>query len=73
MTSPVQQITVQCPGCGSRYQTQYRVSINRTLDPQMDDAYVREMTTGTCPECRTVVELGGLIVEADGSWTLPPD
>jgi len=35
-----------------------------------DDDYVREATTGKCPDCGTVVDLGSLVVGQDGVWTL---
>lgn len=70
MTSPVETVAIECPRCGHRYETQFRASINRQLDPSMNDAYVREMTTGTCLSCGHVAELGALLVSRDGVWKI---
>jgi endogenous inhibitor of DNA gyrase (YacG/DUF329 family) len=69
MSSPPQTVHVLCPKCGRKYEDWYRPSINRMLD-DFDDDYVREATTGKCPDCGTVVDLGSLIVGQDGVWTL---
>ena len=50
MTSPVEEIEVECPSCGHVYTDWYRPSINRTLD-DFDDEYLEAATTSTCPEC----------------------
>ena len=71
MTGPVEEVTIECPKCGRSYQTFYRGSMNLELDPQFDDDYIREMSTGTCPDCGGVVELGSLVVEPDGTWRWP--
>ena len=67
MTSPPKNVTVECPKCGSSYETIHRASMNLALD-DFDEEYVREMSTGTCPSCGHVVELGALVVEPDGVW-----
>jgi hypothetical protein len=67
MTSPVEEIEIECPKCRQRYRTLYRASMNLGLD-DFDEEYVREMTTGTCGSCGHVVELGALVVEPDGVW-----
>ena len=36
--------------------------MNLTLD-DFDEEYVRDMSTGTCPDCGAVVELAALVVE----------
>lgn len=70
MTSPPEQVSVECPACRHRYETWHRASINLSLDPEMDEEYIREVSTGTCPECGHVVELGVLVVQPDGLWRL---
>lgn len=70
MTSPIEEISVDCPKCAARYRTFFRASINLELDPEFDDAYVRSVTTGTCPSCGTVAELGALVVGRDGVWRI---
>jgi predicted RNA-binding Zn-ribbon protein involved in translation (DUF1610 family) len=67
MSGPVERVEVECPSCGERYETLYRSSINRDVDPWVTGDYVREMTTGTCPRCGKTVDLGTLIVEG-GAW-----
>ena len=69
MTSPVEEITINCPGCGTSYQTHYRASMNLGLDDFNDD-YIEDMSTGTCPECGHKVSLGSLVVRADGVWEI---
>ena len=67
MTSPIEFLTVRCPRCGEVYETQHRASINAELDPALaaDEAYVDEMTSGTCPACGHKVALGGLVVRGN--------
>lgn len=65
MTSPCEVIEVRCP-CGTTYETVYRASVNLDLDPDLGDpAYLEKVSTGTCPECGRVIELGGLAVRGD--------
>ena len=66
MTSPPEDIQVKCPKCGRVYKDWYRPSLNLQLDPWIDEDYIRKATTATCPDCGTVVELGGLIVDKRG-------
>lgn len=63
MTSPPQLLTVECPRCGREYETAYRASINLDLGEEWTDEEIREATTGTCPACGFVVDLGTLVVE----------
>jgi endogenous inhibitor of DNA gyrase (YacG/DUF329 family) len=68
MTSPPENITVECPKCGHAFEDWFRPSINADLDPEIaaDADYMREATTATCPKCGNVVDLSTLIVE--GVW-----
>ena len=50
MTSPPEQIEVECPKCRQVYSDWYRPSINLTLD-DFDDEYLEAASTSTCPEC----------------------
>lgn len=75
LTSPIEQVVVECPQCGRRYRDWFRASINADLDPELatDPEYVREASTATCPDCGHVVELAVLHVEGDvwrfrGPW-----
>ncbi len=66
MTSPPEDIIVGCPDCGLVYKDWYRASLNLDLD-DFDEAYVREASTATCPNCDRLVEIGTLSVR-DGIW-----
>jgi hypothetical protein len=61
VTSPPEQITVECPDCGDRFPDWYRPSINLDID-DFDEEYLRAATTATCPSCARVVELDSLVV-----------
>jgi endogenous inhibitor of DNA gyrase (YacG/DUF329 family) len=64
VTSPVEQIRVECPKCGTGYDDWYRPSINLNLEAwDADD--LREASTATCPACGHEVELETLTVEGD--------
>ena len=69
MTSPVEQIVVKCPNCGTRYEDWYRGSVNLNLDDDFDEEYLRQASTATCPTCGHVVELHTLVVSGD-VWTM---
>ena len=71
MTSPPQQITLECPRCGERYEDWFRASLNLDLD-DFSDEYVREATSATCPRCGHIVELDSLVVR-DGIWRFGGD
>ncbi len=66
MTSPVEEIRVECPRCATTFDDWTRGSINLDLDA-FDDDYVRRASTATCPSCGHVVELDALVVK-DGVW-----
>lgn len=62
MTSPVEQVRVECPGCGTVFEDWYRGSINLDLGEDFDEEYLREATTATCPACGHVVDLETLVL-----------
>jgi large subunit ribosomal protein L7/L12 len=70
VTSPPEQIEVECPSCGTTYWDWYRGSVNLDLegweadDPEVQ-AYLRQCSSATCPKCRHVVELEMLLVDGD--------
>ena len=68
MTSPPEDITVECPKCGRSYEDWYRASVNLDLDP-FDDEYLESCSTATCPHCQHKVDLSLLVVEG-GVFTL---
>ena len=69
MTSPPQQVRVRCPSCAYEYDDWFRPSLNLAIE-NLEDDYVREATTATCPRCGMTVHLGSIIVGADGVWAL---
>ncbi len=70
MTSPPEQIIVNCPKCGTRYEDWYRPSINLALD-DFSEEYLAEASSATCPSCDHRVDLDSLVVRpnADGGET----
>ncbi len=70
MTSPPEEISVKCPGCGKLYQDWRRPSINRSLGEKFDDKYLDEATSSTCPDCGLKVHHDALIVGEDGAWEI---
>ena len=71
MTSPPEEITVECPKCGHHYEDWIRRSVNLDLDP-FDSDYLESCSTATCPKCQHKVNLDVLVVE-DGVFTREPD
>jgi predicted RNA-binding Zn-ribbon protein involved in translation (DUF1610 family) len=70
MSSPCEQVRLSCPPCGEAYETWIRRSMNLTLDPSFDDAYLEEMSTGTCPRCGHKVRIADCIVTEKRGKTL---
>ena len=64
MTSPPEDITVECPKCGHTYEDWIRRSVNLGLD-SFDSDYLERCSTATCPKCHYKVNLDVLIVEND--------
>ena len=70
MTSPPEQITVECPGCGQSYRDWWRPSINLALD-DFDEEYLDQASSATCDHCGMKVCLDTLIVRVeDGTWAI---
>lgn len=67
MTSPIEQIIVQCPGCEKHYQDWWRPSVNLDLD-DFDEEYLEQVSTATCPKCGLKVNLDTLIVGPNDIW-----
>ncbi len=72
MTSPPEQIEVQCPQCGAVYLDGYRPSINLTLE-DFDDEYLDAASTSTCPGCSHKGRHNVLTVREDGVWEFGGD
>ncbi len=62
MTSPPEEITVECPKCGHLYEDWFRASVNLDLDA-FDDEYLDRCSTATCAEWQHKVNLDVLVVE----------
>lgn len=69
MTSPPTSILVLCPGCGSKYATFYRPSINTGLGEEWSEDEIDAATTATCPKCGQNVALDALVVRGE-VWEL---
>ena len=68
MTTPIEQITVECSGCGHRYEDYHRRSMNLSLD-DFDDDYIEQMSTTICPEYGVKRSIRSLVVrEVDNAW-----
>ncbi len=63
MSSPIEEINVECPDCRHIYRDWDRASV----DPEMatDVEYMRQVTTATCPACGTVVNIDELSRDGD--------
>lgn len=66
MTSPPEEITVQCPKCGHVYEDWCR-SVNLDLDRDFDEQYLEECSSAICPKCSHKVYFDNLIVR-NGVW-----
>ena len=67
MSSPITDITVDCPSCGKSFETWHLASLNMQLD-HFDEEYIRSVTVKTCPHCKAEVHLDTLIVDEEGIW-----
>jgi endogenous inhibitor of DNA gyrase (YacG/DUF329 family) len=68
MTSPVEQIDVECPGCGKTYRDWHRPSFNFNLGVTYYDEYLDRATSATCPHCGLKVKIETLFVRG-GTFT----
>lgn len=50
MTSPPEEIVVECPNCKRWYEDWYRPSINRLID-NFSDEFIEKASTAICPYC----------------------
>lgn len=57
MTSPPEEIVVECPNCRRWYEDWYRPSINRLIDNFSDD-FIEQASTAICPYCHCKATLG---------------
>ena len=52
MTSPIEEIEVQCTKCSTIYKDWIRGSINLSLGEEWTDEEIDEATSVTCPNCK---------------------
>ena len=52
MTSPIEEIEVQCPKCLTIFTDTIRRSINLSLGEEWTDEEIDEATSVTCPNCK---------------------
>lgn len=71
MTSPAEQIEIDCPKCHTQFKTWHKASINLQLD-DFSKRDIQKMTTALCPECKQRISLDCLVVGRDGVWTIGP-
>ena len=65
MTSPSEEIEVQCPKCSTIYKDWIRRSINLSLGEEWTDEEIDEATSVTCPNCKHKQYGDAIIVSND--------
>jgi ribosomal protein S27E len=74
-----EDLTVECPNCGTIYCDWRRASVNASLDPEIasDADYMEQCSSVRCPACGTKVRFDVLIADRDGGFHAhyysPPD
>jgi hypothetical protein len=63
VSSPIEEVDVECPHCGRFYCDSDRLSVDAEM--VADAEYMRRVNTGVCPHCGTTVGIGGA-----GSWSV---
>ena len=72
MTSPPEDIMVECPKCGHIYEDWWRPSVNLGLD-DFEETYITEATTSSCSKCGFRVQHDALVVRKDGVFYVKDD
>ena len=65
MTSPIEEIEIQCPKCSAIYKDTIRASINLSLGEEWTDEEIDEATSVTCPNCKYKQYGDSIIVSND--------
>jgi hypothetical protein len=72
MAGPVEQITVECPGCGYcfvEWTPPAAVELELGCDPQLaDPGFLGCAVTATCPRCGHGVRVGGALPPERTHW-----
>ena len=63
MTSPPEEIIVECPNCRRWYENWYRPSINRLID-NFSDEFIEKASTAICPYCNCKAALQVWIINS---------
>lgn len=69
MTSPIEEILIECPQCHTQFKAWRSPSINLQLD-NFSEQCIDQMSSAVCPECKQKISLDCLVVEKDGAWTI---
>lgn len=69
MTSPPEEIIVECPNCGRWYEDWYRPSINRLID-NFSDEFIEKASTAICPYCNCKAALQVWITDSTQQITI---
>jgi len=69
MTTPPEQVTVQCPSCGVQFQAWHRATMEQDL-AGFDSGYVEDVSSPTCPACGTTTPIDTLRID-DGIFHFP--
>jgi endogenous inhibitor of DNA gyrase (YacG/DUF329 family) len=64
MSSPIEEITINCPHCQHVYRDWMRASLNLNLE-SFDDAYIEECGSAVCPKCQHKVNFDTLTVQGN--------
>ena len=67
MTSPIENIEVECPACGERFVTWHRGSVNLSLGENWTKEELNEVRFAYCPKCNGRFEKAVLIAVFDSS------
>ena len=64
------KMTIECPGCGHRFEDRDRASLIVAAGADVGELRVNrpQSSTTTCPECGQPIEYGLLLLDDDGLW-----
>jgi hypothetical protein len=67
MTSPIEDIEVECSACGEHFATWHRASVNLSLGEKWTKKELHEVKFANCPRCNAQFEKDLLIALFDPS------
>ena len=65
MTSPIENIEVECPACGEQFVTWHRGSVNLSLGEKWTKEELNEVRFAYCPKCNAHFEKDVFILQAE--------